>query len=110
MQQNMLHFMKPPPKQREELEINHETPIILEDNDGARLLATKGMGKNKLRHLPLKHHTIRDMCNNGEVTIVRVPTKGQAADILTKGNFSQAKFSQLRSLLGLKAGYVSGRA
>ncbi len=94
----------------QELEVSHEQPVILEDNDGARRLATKGMGKNKLRHLPLKYHVIRDMCNSGEVTVVRVPTKEQAADILTKGNFSQAELSRLRSLLGLKTGFASGRA
>ncbi len=94
----------------EELGIDHEPPTILEDDDGARRLATKGTGKNKLRHLPLKYHTITRYVQQRRGAIVRVPTKEQLVDILTKGNFGQMEFSRLRSLLGLKTGSASGRA
>ncbi len=52
-----------------EIGMDVQTPIIYEDNDGARRLATDGMGKKKARHIEMKYHAIQDICKEGKVSI-----------------------------------------
>ncbi len=56
---------------------------LFDDNDGARQLAMHGMGQKKARHLSSKYHKVQELCEEGKVIILRVPTEDQPADLLT---------------------------
>ncbi len=88
----------------EELGINTSTPQIYEDNDGARRLATSGMGQKRARHLDIKHHFVQDLCRDGKVEVVRLPGEDQPADLLTKGSHTSKVHAYLREKLGVMIG------
>ncbi len=85
----------------EELGMNPSTPLIYEDNDGARRLAMSGMGQKRARHLDIKHHLVQDLCRDGQVEVVRLPGEDQPADLLTKGSHTAKAFTYLREGLGV---------
>ncbi len=76
-------------------------PLLLEDNDGARRLATAGMGQKKARHLQIKHHYVQELCKEGKVSIDRLETENQPADLLTKGSHSVKELQHLLPRLGV---------
>ncbi len=84
-----------------EMGMEKHTPIICEDNDGARRLAMNGMGQKKARHLDIKHHYVQSVCESGDVKIKRIPTGEQPVDLLTKGGHSREKIVYLREKLGM---------
>ncbi len=84
-----------------ELGVDLGTPVIYEDNDGARRLAMSGMGQKKARHLDVKHHLVQDLCRDGEIPVLRLPGVDQPADLLTKGSHTAKNHSYLRGKLGV---------
>ncbi len=68
--------------------MSNRVPIIYEDNDEARRLATNGMGKKKERHLDIKHYYVQNLSESGGIKIERVSSDEQPADLLTKGGHS----------------------
>ncbi len=75
--------------------------IIYEDNDGTRRLAMSGMGQKKARHLDRKYHHIQELRRKERVKVLRMPTKDQPADLLTKGSHSGKQHSHLLEKLGV---------
>ncbi len=84
-----------------ELRLPTLKPVIYGDNDGARRLATAGMGQNKARHLMTKQRYVQYLCREGEIIIERVSTVEQPADLLTKGSHTVAAFKKLRNKLNI---------
>ncbi len=84
-----------------ELGLDPGTPIIYEDNDGARRLAMHGMGQRRARHLDIKYHVVQDLCKEGKLEVVRLPGENQPADLLTKGSHTAKAFDRLREGLGV---------
>ncbi len=84
-----------------ELGIGPGRPKIYEDNDGARRLAMSGMGQKRERHLDVKHHLVQDLCQGGQVEVVRLPGVDQPADLLTKGSHTAKTHAYLREGLGV---------
>ncbi len=84
-------------------EIGHEVtpPTLHEDNDGCRRLATAGMGQKKARRLDAKYHYIQELCEKGFVKVVRIKTKDQPADLLTKGRHTAKEHTYLMERLGV---------
>ncbi|MCP4127167.1 MAG: Ty1/Copia family ribonuclease HI [Gammaproteobacteria bacterium] len=81
---------------------SRKPPVILEDNDGARATATGCIGgKKRCRHLDLKYHLVRESYEEGKLSIERVDTRDQAADILTKGNHGRVEWNRLVGLAGM---------
>ncbi len=81
---------------------SREPPVILEDNDGTRaMVAGSSGGKKRCRHLALKYHLVRESCEEGRVSVKRVPTREQAADALTKGNHGRVEWNRLIGLAGI---------
>ncbi len=74
---------------------------LFEGNDGARRLAMHGMGQKKARHLSSKYHKVQELCEKGEVIILRVATEDQPTDLLTKGSHSCKQYSYLLEMLGV---------
>ncbi len=86
-----------------ELGADPGTPVIYEDNDGARRLAMSDMGQKRARHLDIKHHLVQDLCRDGKVEVVRIPGENQPADLLTKGSHTAKAHAYLRECLGVLA-------
>ncbi len=78
-----------------------DMPKIHEDNDGARILAMSGMGQKRARHLSVKHHYVQDLCMSGELTVERIPSREQNADLLTKGSHTGEEHEHLQTRLGM---------
>ncbi len=78
-----------------------DTCYILEDNDGSRRLAMSGMGQKKARHLQTKYHYVQELCSEGKIKVLRVPTEDQPADLLTKGSHTGKVHSHLLEKLGV---------
>lgn len=68
--------------------INTTTPRIhckaFEDNSGALEMATVHKMRPRTKHLNIKYHHFREAVDNGEVSVHRVDTTEQVADIFTK--------------------------
>ncbi len=80
---------------------NLPAPLLLEDNDGARRLATAGMGQKKARHLQIKHHYVQELCREGRVSVNRLDGANQPADLLTKGTHPVKTWQHLIPRLGV---------
>jgi hypothetical protein len=57
---------------------------VYEDNSGALEIATNHKFRPRTKHINNKLHHFRDYVTRGEISIVRINTKEQLADILTK--------------------------
>jgi hypothetical protein len=73
--------------------------IIYEDNAACLAIATKDSHhKPRTKHMAIKYHHFRDYVKSGALSIVKVPTRSNLADIFTKP-LTQALHEHLR--LGL---------
>ena len=57
---------------------------VFEDNKGAEELARTAKYRPRTKHIAIKYHHFRDHVRNGSISIERVDTLNQKADILTK--------------------------
>jgi hypothetical protein len=73
---------------------------IMEDNQGAKILADSNKFSHKTKHLPLKYFFCREKVKSKEITVEKVGTKDQLADIFTKPLGPQV-FLPLREKLGV---------
>jgi len=82
-----------------EIGIEAAKPVrIFTDNRSASFIANNPVGHNRMKHVALDYHFVRERTENGELEISFVPGKLQKADILTKP-LPPAKFESQRSEL-----------
>ena len=79
---------------------------VFEDNNGCIELAKSPKMRPRTKHIALKYHFFRDQIitetnPEGEVTILKVDTLFQVADILTK-SFARPAFQRLKNLMGIQ--------
>ena len=67
---------------------------ILEDNQGAIVLAKNPEHHARNKHIDMRHHFCRDKVESGEVVVTYMPTHLMVADALTKA-LPAAAFQQL---------------
>jgi hypothetical protein len=72
------------------------------DNDAAVRLTQDSVWHSNTKHFHVKYHSTRDEVAASELTVLRVPSTNNVADILTKA-LSGPVFERLRSGLGLRA-------
>ena len=58
--------------------------VIYEDNEAARQLASNPVYKPAVRHIAIRYHFVRDCVSNNSISVVRVDTSENLADLLTK--------------------------
>ena len=58
--------------------------VIYEDNEGALQLANNTVHHDKTKHINIKHHFIRDTVASKQIHVLRVVTKDNVSDLLTK--------------------------
>lgn len=71
---------------------------VFEDNNGALLLATKQRITNRTKYFLVKWHFFWSHVQNGEVVVLKIDTKEQWADYLTKG-LNREVFERIRKLV-----------
>ncbi|KAE8255524.1 hypothetical protein A4X13_0g3015 [Tilletia indica] len=54
------------------------------DNEGTRTIAQNPEAHKRTKHIALRYHAIRERVQRGEISVVRVDTKDNPADVLTK--------------------------
>ena len=52
------------------------------------------------KHIDVRYHFLRDLCNDGIIDLVFYKSENQVADIMTKP-LKQAAFMKLRRMLGV---------
>ena len=80
-------------------EQSHATPLLC-DNSAAVLLCGDQAFHNRVKHLDVKYHWIRERVEKEEMVVGRIPTSGNVADILTKA-LPGPRFVTLRGCLGV---------
>ena len=81
------------------------TPIY-EDNQGAIALVENPIWHKRSKHIDIWYHYTRDVCAQGELKLIYIPTQDQIADIFTKP-LSRFQFEKLRTQLGVVSTYSS---
>jgi hypothetical protein len=76
------------------------TPLYC-DNDAASLLTEDHMWHSRVKHIRVKYHYIRDQVSDGEISIARIKSADNTADIFTKA-LGRSDFTRLRQYLGLR--------
>jgi hypothetical protein len=71
---------------------------LYEDNMSTIAMLRNGNDKGRTKHIDIRHHYIRDMLANNEISIDHLSTKDMIADILTKP-LPASDFLRLRPLL-----------
>jgi len=82
-----------------ELGIEQETIQIHYDSQGIIHLANHQMYHTRTKHIDIKHHFIREVVESGAIKIVKIASKDNPADILTK-SLPGDKFDKCLSLVG----------
>ena len=81
-------------------EPSHATPLLC-DNSAAVLLCGDQAFHNRVKHLDVKYHWIRERVENGELIVGHIASSGNVADILTKA-LPGPQFLTLRGCLGIR--------
>ena len=69
------------------LELGYETPdsiLLHSNNKGAVNLALNPMTGRRSKHIPIKHHAIREYVKDGVIDLIRTPSEDMLADRMTK--------------------------
>jgi hypothetical protein len=85
------------------IEIGYEIsdPIPLHgDNKGAIDLTLNPMTGRRSKHIPIKHHAIRQYIDEGQIDLIRTPTLDMLADGFTKPH-AHVKLQEFLTGLGL---------
>jgi hypothetical protein len=87
----------------QELSISMNGPtIIMEDNQSTIAIANNPIHHQRVKHLDVKSHFLRDHIEKGDVELVYCPTEDQIADLLTKP-LSASQHWKLVSLMGMRS-------
>jgi hypothetical protein len=82
--------------------IDVSTPtVIYEDNEGALQLANNPVHHDKTKHINIKHHFIRDTVASKQILVLRVVTKDNVSDLLTKAVTNTAYEYLIERFLGI---------
>lgn len=83
-------------------QFNNDTPKVIckafEDNNGALEMAKTHKIRPRTKHINVKYHHFREAVNDGKITLLRVDTTEQQADIFTKP-LDDNTFIYLRKLI-----------
>ncbi|KFD64059.1 hypothetical protein M514_23769 [Trichuris suis] len=85
-----------------DMEVPQDGPTkIYEDNQGCIKVAQSDRCSQRTKHIDVRHHQLRDLCESGIVSLVYCPSSEMPADVLTKP-LGKDKFDRYLKLLGLQ--------
>ena len=57
---------------------------VFEDNQGALQLSKNPVSNSNSKHIDVRHHFLKELIRQGDISVNNVPSEYQHADILTK--------------------------
>ena len=78
----------------------HATPLLC-DNSAAVLLCGDQAFHNRVKHLDVRYHWIRECVENKELVVGQIPSSDNIADVMTKA-LPGPRFISLRGCLGVR--------
>ncbi|MCO5582244.1 hypothetical protein L7F22_036136 [Adiantum nelumboides] len=84
-----------------DLGIKVDMPELYCDSQSAIQLAKNLVFHSKTKHIDVKYHFIREVLEDQQIQLMKIHTKDNPADILTKGLLGEG-FVHCRELLGIK--------
>lgn len=91
----------------DEIIIKLESPIVvLCDNQSAIAIAKNPVHYDRTKHVEIDRHFISEKIENKIITLKHIPSRQQAADILTKA-LHRLNFRELSSKLGMFSIYLA---
>lgn len=84
----------------DELQWEHETPILVSDSQGAIFITAKPGKHSKSKHIENKYHYVWHLVEDGALKTRYCPTDDMTADIMTKA-LGRVKFEKIRTALGV---------
>jgi Reverse transcriptase (RNA-dependent DNA polymerase) len=85
-------------------DVPHSTPEVhckvFEDNSGALIMAQSPKIRPRTKHINIKYHHFRQAVENKDISIHKIDTKDQLADILTKPLTSDLFFKFRLAIMG----------
>ena len=89
-----------------ELGIDCSNPTrVYEDNNAALELAKNPVMHSRAKHIDVKFHFVRDEWEKRSINIIKIETKRQLADILTK-SLGKERIEELRTTMGITTGTI----
>ena len=84
-----------------EINLSFKTPTIIHcDNNAAIILSEDPLLHDRVKHIDIKYHFLRERAQNNELKLRYINTKDNLADIFTKA-LETPQFTRLRKFLGL---------
>ena len=74
---------------------------VSEDNEAARFLSENPAMTDRAKHIRLRYHFVRECVKDNIIKLVRIPTKENAADMLTK-NVTKPMFEMAMKKIGMR--------
>ena len=84
----------------EDLGMSVSTPVLGCDSQSAVYLAKNAMFHSRTKHIDVRHHFIRQVLEDGLVTLTKIKTQDNPADILTK-SLGKAQHEHCIQLVGV---------
>ena len=82
--------------------ITQSIMTIFCDNTSAINISKNPVQHSRTKHIDIRHHFIRELVEDGVISLEFVPTNDQKADIFTKP-LDALRFENLRNSIGLMA-------
>jgi hypothetical protein len=94
-----------------ELDCTQREPSkLLCDNTAAVILSGDQAFHDRVKHLDVRYHWIRECVENGDITVTQIASSDNVADVLTKA-LPEPAFASLRGFLGVvKTDHILGAA
>jgi hypothetical protein len=84
----------------EDFGINFKNVPLLCDNESAVKLTNNLVQHQRIKHIDVRHHFIRDHQQKDDIAIESVGTKDQLADLITK-SLDEKRFHKLKNELNI---------
>jgi hypothetical protein len=79
-----------------------ESITVMQDNQSTIAIALNPIQHQRVKHMDVRVHYLRDHLDRGDIKLVYCPTKLMIADILTKP-LSPVQHNELTSLMGVRS-------
>ena len=74
---------------------------LLEDNQSCIQYSKNNTDHDKTKHIDIKYHLVREQVQQGNISIAKIPTKKNVADLLTKPLYGDLSWQHLSAALSL---------
>ncbi|KAL5858312.1 hypothetical protein ACOSQ3_005770 [Xanthoceras sorbifolium] len=83
-----------------ELSLDHKVIVVHCDSQSAIHLTKDQMFHERTKHIDVKYHFVRDIISQGDISVKKIGTADNPADMLTK-SLSVSKFRHCLDLVGI---------